>query len=84
MAVESFLAAREPAIPARVLVRTGDPRQAILNAAVQQDCDLLALGTHGRTGLAHVFLGSVAEGVLRIARRDVVVARSARPVVEPP
>jgi universal stress protein A len=47
----------------------------ILDLAAERVCDLVALGTHGRSGLAHVLIGSVAEGVVRTARCDVVVAR---------
>jgi nucleotide-binding universal stress UspA family protein len=75
-AVEEFLAGVEAAPPARIVLREGDARQAILDAAAQHDPDLLALGTHGRSGLAHVLLGSVAEAVIRAASCDVLVARA--------
>ena len=75
-AVEEFLAGFEVAPAARILLREGDARQVILDVAVQHDTDLLALGTHGRSGLAHVLLGSVAEAVIRAASCDVLVARA--------
>jgi len=50
----------------------GDPRQVVLDEAVRCNSDLIALGTKGRTGLAHAFIGSVAEGVIRAASRDVL------------
>ncbi len=37
--------------------------------------DLIVIGTHGRRGLSHLFLGSVAEGVARIATRPVLLVR---------
>jgi nucleotide-binding universal stress UspA family protein len=46
-----------------------------VDVAVQHDADLLALGTHGRSGLAHALLGSVAEAVIHAASCDVLVAR---------
>jgi nucleotide-binding universal stress UspA family protein len=74
--VEAFLA---PATAAgrnvSIVLRRGDPRMAILRVAAQRRADLLALGTHGRSGLAHVLIGSVAEAVVRAAPCDVLVAR---------
>ena len=75
-AVEEFLAGVEETPPARSVLRDGDARQVILDLAVQHDADLLALGTHGRSGLAHALLGSVAEAVIRAASCDVLVARA--------
>jgi nucleotide-binding universal stress UspA family protein len=74
-ATEAFLAAGEMAPPTKVVVREGDARQVILDLAAQCDADLVALGTHGRSGLPHVLLGSVAEAVIRGAGSDVLVAR---------
>ena len=45
----------------------GDPAESILESARKVDADLLVLGTHGRSGLSRVFLGSVAEKVTRRA-----------------
>ncbi len=58
-----------------IVFETGDPRQVILDLAQKRHADLIALGTQGRTGLPHLLIGSVAEGVLRAAERDVLVAR---------
>ncbi len=58
------------------LMRQGVPWETIHQAADEVDADLIALGTHGRTGLSHALLGSVAEKTLRTARRPVVVVRS--------
>jgi nucleotide-binding universal stress UspA family protein len=58
-------------------VRCGDPRVEILREAEKRHADLIVLGTHGRTGISHALLGSVAEWVVRKATRDVLVARSA-------
>lgn len=60
------------------LVLSGDPRTLIVEQARRRQTELLLLGTKGRTGLAHVLLGSVAEGVVRDAPCDVLVARLPR------
>lgn len=48
----------------------------ILRAAQEQSADLIAMGTHGRTGLEHIILGSVAEKVLRQAGVPVLTLRT--------
>ena len=54
----------------------GDPASAILEHATQGGYDLLVLGTHGRTGIAHAVLGSVAEKVVRRSPCPVLTVRS--------
>jgi universal stress protein A len=44
-----------------------EPSHAIANAAEELGSDLIVMGTHGRTGLAHIALGSVAERTVRAA-----------------
>lgn len=51
----------------------GHPRGVIESSAASLACDLIALGTHGRSGLAHACLGSVALDVMRDACCDVLV-----------
>lgn len=50
-----------------------DPGDAILRFACANEIDLIAMGTHGRTGLAHLLAGSVAEQVIRSAKVPVLV-----------
>jgi nucleotide-binding universal stress UspA family protein len=54
---------------------TGDPFWEICQTAEKEPADLIVMGSHGRTGLAHVLLGSVAERVVRHAPCPVLVAR---------
>jgi nucleotide-binding universal stress UspA family protein len=56
-------------------VYTGDPAGAVVRAVREEGCDLVVVGTHGRTGLKRLVLGSVAEQVVREAPCDVLVAR---------
>jgi nucleotide-binding universal stress UspA family protein len=58
-----------------VEVMTGDPADTIVQAARESDVDLIVMGTHGRTGLQHVLLGSVAEKVVRHAPCPVLTIR---------
>lgn len=54
----------------------GAPAAEIASCARSQHCDLIVIGTHGRTGLPHLVLGSVAERVLRHAPCAVLAVRS--------
>lgn len=65
-----------------VAAEAGDVSAEILRAADAIDADVIVLGTHGRTGFAHLLLGSVAEKVIRGAKVPVVTVRSSAP--EPP
>jgi nucleotide-binding universal stress UspA family protein len=64
--------------PARVSshLRVGGATDAIVAAAAELDADLLVVGTHGRTGVKRMLLGSVAEGVVRKAGCQVLVVRA--------
>lgn len=53
-------------------VRWGDPASSILAYAVENEIDLIAMGTHGRTGYERYLLGSVAEKVVRLAPMPVL------------
>ena len=56
-------------------VRRGRAATQILDAAREWGSDLIVMGTHGRTGLAHVVMGSVAEKVVRLAPCPVLTLR---------
>ena len=53
----------------------GIPFQTIIETAERRDVDLIVMGTHGRTGLTHALMGSVAERVVRLAPCPVLVTR---------
>jgi nucleotide-binding universal stress UspA family protein len=57
------------------LMRQGVAWETIHQAADEIDADLIVVGTHGRKGISHALLGSVAEKTIRTARRPVVVVR---------
>lgn len=59
-------------------VARGQPADAIIRFAQDHDVDLIVMGTHGRSGLHHVFLGSVAEKVVRHASCPVLTIRHKR------
>jgi nucleotide-binding universal stress UspA family protein len=56
----------------------GDPYRTILEMAGREHYDLLVLGTHGRTGMTHLLLGSLAESVVRKSPCPVLTVRDMR------
>jgi nucleotide-binding universal stress UspA family protein len=66
---------RERGLEVETVIRQGYPAGAIRKEAEAVDASLIALGTHGRSGLEHFMLGSVAERILRHARCPVLTAR---------
>tara|TARA_R110002110_G_scaffold322150_8_gene534574 strand:- start:5106 stop:5966 length:861 start_codon:yes stop_codon:yes gene_type:complete len=67
-------------MPTRQIMKYGESSTAltICAAAHEISADLIIVGTHGRTGIAKAFLGSVAEEVLRISDRDVLAVPPGR------
>ena len=63
-------------IEARIALSHGPVVEGIINAAVRQDADLIAMASHGRSGLAQVFYGSVAAGILQRIDRPLLLVRS--------
>jgi universal stress protein E len=62
-----FLDAEVPRVHTTPRIRSGDPAYEIVREAQEWQADVIVLGTHGRRGARRVFLGSVAETVLRHA-----------------
>ncbi|MCJ7642687.1 MAG: universal stress protein [Desulfobacterales bacterium] len=56
-----------------IRVPRGHPPEEILNAADEEGCDVIVLGTHGKGFLAHAFLGSVSSAVLHRTRKPVLI-----------
>jgi nucleotide-binding universal stress UspA family protein len=67
-----------PFVETRTAVDLGMPEENIVSKAKASHTDLIILATHGRTGLTHVLLGSVAERVVRNAECPVLTIRPAR------
>jgi nucleotide-binding universal stress UspA family protein len=74
-----------PDIPVRHVFLEGDPAEEIVRYGRDTGMDLIVMGTHGRTGLERLLLGSVAERVLREASCSVLVVKLPKgiPVTEP-
>lgn len=60
----------------QVHVLAGSPRDVILTSVERLGCDVIVLGTHGRTGRARMLAGSVAESIVRGAACPVITVRS--------
>lgn len=63
-------------VDARMELGQGAVVEAIIAAAARYEADLIALASHGRSGLAQVFYGSVAAGVLQRVDRPLLLVRS--------
>jgi universal stress protein A len=58
-----------------LLTRSGEPAAGILMAQADISADLIVMATHGRTGISHFFVGSVAERVVRESGCPVLTIR---------
>jgi universal stress protein A len=61
----------------RVII--GTPYRKIVEVAEEEQSDMIVMATHGRTGLSHLVMGSVAEKVVRTATCPVLTIRPASP-----
>ena len=59
----------------KIETRSGEAADGILSQAEEMDADLIVLATHGRKGVSHFLIGSVAERVIRRSPRPVLVVR---------
>ena len=65
----------DPAACVEYLLEQGDPATIVLEVAQERQCDLIGMGTHGRTGLGRLLMGSVAEQVVRQASCPVLTVK---------
>jgi nucleotide-binding universal stress UspA family protein len=65
-------------VTAQTFLLRGTPPFEIVDEARKRRADLIVMGTHGRTGLEHLVLGSVAERVVRLASCPVLTVGSGR------
>lgn len=78
MKVAEAVKERHPDMAVEVDVSAGEPAKRILSEAARAGVDHIVVGTHGRTGIAHLVLGSVAEKVVREAKVPVLVVKDGR------
>jgi nucleotide-binding universal stress UspA family protein len=74
----------DQSIRVRHVLLEGDPAAEIVRYAQEMNMDLIVMGTHGRTGLERMLMGSVAEKVMREAKCSVLVVKLPRGVPAPP
>lgn len=65
----------KPGMFRSIIARRGDPSQVIANQAKKSRANMIVMGSHGRTGLKRLLLGSVAERTLRYARCPVLIIK---------
>ena len=63
----------------RAVLRTGRPHQVIIDEARKQHVDMIVMATHGRSGISHLIMGSVAEKVVSAAGCPVLTVRPNKP-----
>ena len=68
----------DPSVPFEHRMLTGDPAGALVDFAKEEHMDLIVLGTHGRSGLSRLLMGSVAEAVVRRAECPVLTFKHHR------
>ncbi len=69
---------RKEGLPVETIFKEGSPSIEIIQTAKEIGADLIVMGTHGRKGLSHVVMGSVAERVAREAPCPVFIVREKR------
>jgi nucleotide-binding universal stress UspA family protein len=72
----------DPEVTVEHRLAEGNPARVIVEQAEASGCDLIVMGTHGRTGLGRLLLGSVAEHVLRKACCPVLTVKAPAPDFE--
>ncbi len=78
--IESLPEGTTDVLKVETIVVKGIPFHEIINAATEINADIIVIGTHGRTGLSHMMIGSVVEKVVRKAPCPVLTVRLPTPV----
>ncbi len=65
----------DPAVPFAHRLTMGDPAGEIIRIAAEEGAEMIVLGTHGRTGMTRLLMGSVAEAIVRRSPCPVLVYR---------
>jgi nucleotide-binding universal stress UspA family protein len=71
-AIEKY---RGSGVTIETIVLEGDPSSALLDVAKNESADLIVMGSHGRTGLKKLWLGSVAESIVQEATIPILIVR---------
>ncbi len=66
---------RDAALPCEHRLTMGDPAGEVVRIAGEEGCEMIVMGTHGRTGLTRLLMGSVAEQIVRRAPCPVLIYR---------
>jgi nucleotide-binding universal stress UspA family protein len=74
----------DPAVRVRRELLHGDPAKEVVDLARREKADLIVVGSHGRTGLERLLMGSVAESIVRRASCPVLTIKPQKVVGSPP
>lgn len=78
--IEEFIEPTSEQVEASWVIESGLPAEKIVEYANENNVDLIVMGTHGRTGLKRMVMGSVAEAVVRHAQCPVIAVKSTNKV----
>jgi nucleotide-binding universal stress UspA family protein len=76
--LDAFRSAK-PHLTMDYVLERGNPNEVILQVADEADCDVIVMGTHGRSGLSRLLMGSVTDYVMRRAPCPVVTLKEPMP-----
>jgi nucleotide-binding universal stress UspA family protein len=66
---------KESALQVKTMIKTGVPLREILKTEEEEDPSVIVIGSHGRTNIEEMFLGSVSEKVIRKCKKPVLVIK---------
>ena len=65
----------ESGLKVKTLIKVGIPLREILKTEEEEDVSVVVVGSHGKTNLEEIFLGSVSEAVIRRCKKPVLVVK---------